>query len=330
MTRVSNLLPFCRGIQMDIQSISSQTIRSVDASNPKPGPNAIGDILQKINRKLGRLKRSLKKKGLSPSRLPLPSYRAYLWLSFLADENHLKMHITAQMEFSQLADDVLRTSAMLNRLRGHQLDLKIFCMPYIYQIKIHLRQVEISIHEAMITAPREIKKDLLLAALAGNKAALRNLRKYCSSSGYYQTENLIRGSHKGQGSSPTGQFIDLVEVFERVNHEYFQGGLNQPQLTWSQKRSYRRLGTYSAQLDLVTISRALDHADYPTYAIDFIMYHELLHKKMGVQRANSGKRNHTKLFKDLEKRYKFFEQANEFIKTLAPSRKKRFFGIRIT
>jgi hypothetical protein len=314
---------------MDILSINNQIPHAVDVSNTKADPNAISAILQKINRKLGRLKRTLKKKGFSPSRLPLPSYRAYLWLSFLADENHLKMHLAAQMEFSRLAEEVMGTNTMLNRLRGHELALKIFCMPYIYQTKIHLRQIEISIHEAMIAAPREIKKDLLLAALAGNKAALRNLRKYCSSIAYNQTENLIRGSHKGQEGSPTGQFIDLVKVFERVNQEYFQGSLDQPKLAWSQKRSYRRLGTYSAQLDLVTISRTLDHTDYPTYAIDFIMYHELLHKKMGVQRANSGKRNHTKLFKELEKQYKSFELANEFIKTLAPSHKRRFFGIRI-
>jgi hypothetical protein len=59
------------------------------------------------------------------------------------------------------------------------------------------------------------------------------------------------------------------------------------------------------------------------------MYHELLHKKMGVKRANSGKHNHTKIFKELERQFKFYAQANDFINQLAHTKKLKIFGIKI-
>ncbi len=145
----------------------------------------------------------------------------------------------------------------------------------------------------------------------------------------YQMENLIRGSQQAQGSSPRGRQVDLGQVFDKVNREYFRGQLERPQLSWSVKRSYRRLGTYSAQLDQVTVSRTLDNREIPVYVIEYIMYHELLHKKLGVQRANSGKRNHTKAFKELEKQFNYYEEANQYLKTLAPKARRGIFRLRM-
>jgi hypothetical protein len=201
----------------------------------------------------------------------------------------------------------------LSRYHGHQMNLTIFYIPYIYRAQIKGRMIDLTIHEAMITAPTEIKRDLLLAALDANKTSLKRIKKYCSSVPYHRMETIIRGVTSAPGSSPIGKNVDLNLVFERVNQEYFHGNLEKPLLTWSQKKSYRRLGTYAAQTDTVTISRTFDHARCPDYAIDFIMYHELLHKKLGVKKANSGKHNHTKTFKEFEKQFRFYAKANDFI-----------------
>ena len=286
-------------------------------------------LLEKIRRKVKRLKNALKKKGISPSRLPLPSYRAYLWLNFLGEEAQLRQHLSALRDYQSIAQEVLQNQAVIGRLMNPFLEVNIFCLPYIYQTKRQGGKTQLSIHEALINAPRKVKIDLALAALKGSKPALRDIRKYCSSREYYQMENLIRGSQQAQGSSPRGRQVDLGQVFDKVNQDYFRGQLERPQLSWSVKRSYRRLGTYSAQLDQVTVSRTLDNMEIPSYVIEYIMYHELLHKKVGVQRANSGKRNHTKAFKDLEKQFKYYEEANQYLKTLAPKARRGIFRLQL-
>lgn len=319
--RVSNLLPHCRQIQKELQGISESKLMEADSTTIIQS-RVIINLAAKISRKVARLKKSLKSRASSPSHLPLPSYRAFLWLAFLADSTHLSQHLQALTEFQRMADEILSDDIRFNQFFNRTFELNLFYLPYIYQTKTDKRQVRIAVHEAMISAPQDIKRDLLLAALKNRKPALKNLRSYCSSPAYYKTEAIIRGGHAAQGSSPQGKTIDLIEVFEKVNREYFHARLEQPQICWSTRKSYRRLGTYSAQLDQVTISRALDSADHPAYLIEFIMYHELLHKHLGVQRANSGKHNHTKSFKEYEMNFRFYEEATEYMKTLGRVRRK--------
>ena len=320
--RVSNLLPFCRQVQEELHKLSEQP--SIDDISGMD-EHSIQLLLEIVRRKVKRLKNALKKKGIPASRLPLPSYRAYLWLNFLQEEAHMRQHLSALREYRSIAQEVLENPAGIIRLMNPVLEINIFYLPYIYQSKKEGGRNQLSIHEALINAPRKVKIDLALAALKNSKPALRNLKKYCSSRDYYQMENLMRGSQQAQGSSPRGRQVDLAEVFEKVNRDYFRGQLEKPQLSWSVKRSYRRLGTYSAQFDQVTVSRTLDNMEIPAYVIEYIMYHELLHKKVGVQRANSGKRNHTKAFKDLEKQFKYYEEANQYLKTLAPKARGGIF-----
>jgi hypothetical protein len=319
--RVANLIPFCR----EIQNSMSQLMKTMDPINEaffsESDQFIIAEIDQKLNKKLRSINNSLKRKRTIPARLPLPSYRAYIWISYLAEKDHLMSHLQALADFFRLTNETQMRNPILSRYRRHPVNLTIFYIPYIYRTQVKGYQIDLTIHEPMIAAPTEIKRDLLLAALDGNKASLRTIKKYCSSVPYHRMETMIRGITSAPSSSPAGINVDLNLVFDRVNLEYFQGVLEKPQLSWSQKKSYRRLGTYAAQTDTVTISRTFDDGSSPDYAVDFIMYHELLHKKMGVKRANSGKHNHTKIFKEYEKRFRFFAQANEFINHLANSKR---------
>jgi hypothetical protein len=327
--RITNLIPFCREILLSMRTIIERTDISNNGLSSPSTQSSITELLLKLNKKLKRVNTSQKKKGFSPARLPLPSYRAYIWISFLTEKDNLIEHLQALAEFFRLVHEMQMMNSKLSLYHGNQLNLNIFYIPYVYKTQIKGHQIDLTIHEPMITAPVEIKRDLLLAALDGNKTSLKKVKKYCASVPYHRMENLIRGSTSLPGASPSGKNVNLDNVFDRVNREYFHGSLEKPQLTWSQKKSYRRLGTYAAQTDTVTISRTFDNGSCPDYAIDFIMYHELLHKKMGVKRANSGKHNHTKTFKELEKQFKFYVQANDFINQLAHTKKLKIFGIKI-
>lgn len=114
-----------------------------------------------------------------------------------------------------------------------------------------------------------------------------------------------------------GRYRDLDKSFERVNREYFDSAMDKPVLTWSMKRAKRTLGRYDPERDIVFISRLLDSTKVPEELLDFIMYHELLHKKHGIKREGRRRRIHTPQFKEDEKKFRNYEKMKTLMKKLA-------------
>lgn len=103
---------------------------------------------------------------------------------------------------------------------------------------------------------------------------------------------------------------ELVEAFHRVNDNYFSGMMDQPNLIWG-KESTRKLGSYDYGRDTITMSRVLQ--DVRQEILDYIMYHELLHKKHKFSFKNGRNYHHTRRFKNDEKK---FENAQAIEKEL--------------
>jgi len=82
----------------------------------------------------------------------------------------------------------------------------------------------------------------------------------------------------------------------------------------------RTFGHYEPAHDTVVVSCTLDRADVPEYAIDFVMYHELLHKMLGIDRRNVRKTAHTPEFRQEERRFAHYDEANGWLSRLAASR----------
>lgn len=105
----------------------------------------------------------------------------------------------------------------------------------------------------------------------------------------------------------------LRESFDRINQQYFNDLMERPNLKWGRK-AYRKLGHFEYATNTVVISSVLrERLDL----LDYVMYHELLHKKHGLQKSSTGKSNihHSKAFlrdeklfadKNVEKKLKWF------------------------
>jgi len=96
----------------------------------------------------------------------------------------------------------------------------------------------------------------------------------------------------------------LEESFNRVNDKYFFGVMEMPNLIWG-KRSTSQMGLYDFKRDTITVSRLLTEADPDL--IDYIMYHELLHKKTKFKSTNGRTFYHSKEFKAAERAFEGFE-----------------------
>jgi hypothetical protein len=125
----------------------------------------------------------------------------------------------------------------------------------------------------------------------------------------------------------------LEESYLRVNQKYFLGIVDQPNLTLAD--SVSKLGSYDFGTDTITISRILlPPSNANAELLDYVMYHELLHKKLKFSSRQTGlkKRHHTSEFRQKERQ---FENAAELEMGLSnlvsrqsrSRRRKLFFGL---
>lgn len=121
----------------------------------------------------------------------------------------------------------------------------------------------------------------------------------------------------GQVDRTAGAFHDLAASFRRVNVAYFEGRLTAPRLTWNRIFTGRKFGHYEPRRDQILLSCSLDRGDVPAWVVDFVMYHELLHRVLGVQENNGRCEAHTPEFRARERRYGQFEAADAFLLQLA-------------
>ncbi len=92
----------------------------------------------------------------------------------------------------------------------------------------------------------------------------------------------------------------LEQSFQRVNERFFDYQMERPNLQWG-KASFRQLAHYNFHDDNVTVSSLFQ--DVPLEVIDYLMYHELLHKFYKFEHRNGRSAYHTREFKEAEQRY---------------------------
>jgi len=91
----------------------------------------------------------------------------------------------------------------------------------------------------------------------------------------------------------------LEQSFNRVNEKYFYGMIDKPSLRWGGE-SFSKLGTYEYGANAITISRVLEGDQE---LLDYVMYHEMLHKKHKFSTKNGRSYHHTTKFRNDEKAF---------------------------
>jgi len=142
-------------------------------------------------------------------------------------------------------------------------------------------------------------------------------RRHVSSHDMSAKSHLVRQMRgRKRIGSAKGINYHLEEIFEELNHLFFHGLLARPRLTWSQVLSRRSLAHYDPAHNTIVVSRIFDHPLVPRCAIEYIMYHEMLHLKHPVKLRGSRRCVHGKEFQAEEKLFPHLHQAKAFLKTL--------------
>ena len=168
--------------------------------------------------------------------------------------------------------------------------------------KVQLRNGTITakVSDGFENAEREVLVGLALTLLGGMfKRKMENGYTHAykefasreSTSGFHDTLRKLRG--RGKKLEPHGRHHDL-----------------------SKNKSRRVLGFHDGAFNSITINRILDSDRVPSFVVQYVVFHELLHCKHKVlfQRGESMRRTiHPKAFKDDEQRFPFAEKANDWL-----------------
>ena len=184
------------------------------------------------------------------------------------------------------------------------------------QIKVHLSDLLEGAPETVLRAIAHI----LLAKLYRKQldpAHNARYRRFASSDAVLrQTERIRQTRGRKKISTAKGDYYDLDEVFESLNQRFFHGLMGRPQLTWSEHKARRLLGHYDAAHNTIMISRVFDRRNTPRYAIEYLMYHEMLHLRHPVKVRGGRRCVHPRAFQDDEKLFPELDQAKAYLKQL--------------
>lgn len=92
----------------------------------------------------------------------------------------------------------------------------------------------------------------------------------------------------------------LLERFNKLNDQFFHGLLEQPSLHWG-NYSRNKLGSYEYGTDTILLSKHLENA--PAEYLEYVLYHEMLHKKHKFTHKNGRSLFHSPAFKDDEAQF---------------------------
>jgi predicted metal-dependent hydrolase len=142
-------------------------------------------------------------------------------------------------------------------------------------------------------------------------------RRYTNSRELTEKAHLVRQMRgRKQIYGTRGSVYDLEEIFEDLNRRFFFGLMARPQLTWSNNDSRHLLGHYDPAHNAIVISKIFDHPRIPRYAIEYLLYHEMLHLKHPVKLRGSRRCVHGREFQQEERLFPELDRALHFLKQL--------------
>lgn len=304
----------------------------------------------RIAEDLAKVERICRERGGTPGMLPIRSRRAFLSLRTLAEADALERQIRCLALAQHLGRPLLEARQDLGSSGVRTLRVQMLSTGSVVRGQAQGSSYLVRLHPALLGAPDEVIA-LALRTAFGDRAALAELRGFTRSEAFLAAlgrlegdappgagedeghaagaaDDLARASgaaaasrsagapDAGPAAPPAGRHHDLGASFDRVNRGYFGGAMPRPRLAWNATITHRKLGHYAFASDSVMISITLDDRRVPDYVLDFVMYHELLHKHFGRVTKGGRVRSHTPAFRKAERQFRDYRRAEAFLSKL--------------
>lgn len=190
-------------------------------------------------------------------------------------------------------------------------------------IRLRENRLKLRISDLLEGAPESVLRAIAHILIAKiyrkpiNPEYATRYRRYVGSHDMSRKVHLVRQMRgRKKIASPQGHTYDLDAIFEDLNVRFFHGLLARPQMTWSGIHARNSLGHYDPAHNAIVVSKIFDHPRIPKYAVEYLVYHEMLHLKHPVKLRGSRRCVHPKEFMDEEKLFPELDQARAFLKRL--------------
>jgi hypothetical protein len=301
--RISGIVASCRYIQREFADLARTQVAS---SNERDLKERLSTLHEYVIGLAVMVDEICEKVSASPDLLPDPTRRAYQWLKFLSDQANFQDHFQTLTRICHRVPE------------GH---VELYNMAGLYRKRTKKGVRHITINEAFLRAPRSVIKDLADAVIAKKRVASNSrIQHFVAHEDFRETLLAIEMIGVQIEKKTRGEVYDLGEVFNRVNDRYFQGRMEQPILTWNKIITHTKFGHYVPATDTIMISIALDTKDVPSYVLDHVMHHELLHKKLGTKIVRGRRLAHTPEFREEEQSFEHYQKAQAFLGKLSHER----------
>jgi hypothetical protein len=190
-------------------------------------------------------------------------------------------------------------------------------------IRLTEGRMKLRLSDLLEGAPEPVLKAIVHILLAKiyrkpiDAAHTSRYRRYVASRDMVEKAQQVRQLRgRKRLESAQGVYYDLDEVFDTLNVRFFYGLLGRPLMSWSAERSRRSLGHYDPAHNAIIISKVFDQAKVPRLAVEYLVYHEMLHLKHPVKMRGGRRCVHGKEFRADEEAFPQIQEARKFLKTL--------------
>lgn len=181
-------------------------------------------------------------------------------------------------------------------------------------------QIELKVSDYLIDAPDDVLEDFVMSVVMTISKKQpqygQTFLDWVRSDDYINEKRKIylRRS-KNLTRSPQGNERDLLESLDRLLDSSLLSppSIDNSFFSWTSRPNVRKVGYCSPMMRVVGISSALDSCKVPEFVLDYVVYHEALHLAQGYR---PGVRAHDTAFRNNERKYPKFEEAEKYLKTL--------------
>lgn len=278
-----------------------------DKSKRKETKKGATSIFNQIEFHCQGIQNACERAGASISALPIRSLRAYQMLKFLSNRENFDlmlagMHRLGTLLRNEYTDLTTKRTIAFNFVNSSSL----------FSLNSSKGPIRLNINICFMNASSKVLDDILKVIFRKDKKAQMRVKLNAEKDEFSDILIELAAISMPQSSSQ-GQHYNLGHSFQRVNDSYFNGELAEPALLWNRTINIRRMGYWSPIRKAVVINILLDSAEVPKYVLDFVIYHELLHSVLGSKAGKSKIYSHTKEFKQKERLFSHYHEAENFL-----------------
>jgi len=270
------------------------------------------ELVDQLRHHTGSVDKICRQHGQTPSALEVRTRGAYTYLSFVSNIDNLQNILAALVRAEEAGRDFTLPPSI-------PLEIHLLGMNSLWRFRRYANATILKANLGFLQAETSVWRAMLSSALIPNEPGRG--RQMVTEFALSEEFNDILFEVESLAAPPApitrGRIHDLQESFERVNRAYFNGHMERPILGWNQTLTSSKFGHYQPSRDSVMISVSLDSPEVPAALLDFVMYHELLHKKHGSTTLNGRRVVHSPAFRADERLFQDWEKAEAWLNQLA-------------